>query len=296
VVIWGVRVNESKNNPALYQRTTALAKALDDSRPTSGAMVGGLHSTKDWSEDVFAYNDYAHDSTSGKMELKPSLPGVPYIITEAVGQVVGVGPSTNHIYRRVAEPALQAKQAIYHAQAHDQAARDTHNGGVIAWCAFEYASSVKVAWHGVKYPGVADMFRIPKLGAAFYQSQVSPQVRPVIEANFYWDFGPRTPQGPGKHAAIFSNCERLELFINGKPHATVYPERTIFPHLKYPPFFADLELDGSGNPELRIVGYVGGKPALSKSFSSDATRDQFLFGADDTELIGDGADATRVMF
>ena len=296
VVIWGVRVNESKNDPVLYQRMTAIAKSLDDSRPTSGAMVGGLHSTKDWAEDVFAYNDYAHDSTSGKMELKPPLAGVPYLITEAVGQVVGIGPSTNHIYRRVAEPALQAKQAIYHAQAHDQAARDKHNSGVIAWCGFEYASSVKVAYDGVKYPGVADMFRIPKLGASFYQSQISPQVRPVIQPDFYWDFGPRTPQGPGKHAAIFSNCERLELFINGKPHATIYPDRAAFPHLKYSPFFADLVLDGTGHPELRIDGYVGNRLALSKSFSSNATQDQFLLAADDAELIGDGADATRLVF
>jgi beta-galactosidase len=296
VVIWGVRVNESKNNPALYQRTTALAKSLDDSRPTSGAMIGGLHSTKDWSEDVFAYNDYAHDSTSGKMNLNPPLAGVPYLITEAVGQVVGIGPSTNHIYRRVAEPALQTKQALYHAQTHDQAGRDKYYSGVIAWCGFEYASSVKVALNGVKYPGVADMFRIPKLGAAFYQSQISPQVRPVIQPNFYWDFGPKTPQGPGKHAAIFSNCDRLELFINGKPHATVLPDRATFPHLKYPPFFTELELDGTGQPELRIEGYVNGKPALSKSFSSNVAHDQFILATDDVELTGDGADATRLVF
>jgi beta-galactosidase len=296
VVIWGVRINESKNNPELYQRTTAMAKSLDDSRPTSGAMIGGLHSIKDWSEDVFAYNDYAHDSTNGKMNLNPPLPGVPYLITEAVGQVVGIGPSTNHIYRRVADPALQEKQATYHAQTHDQAGRDKRYSGVIAWCAFEYASSVKVAFEGLKYPGVADTFRIPKLGASFYQSQVSPKVRSVIQPNFYWDFGPRTPQGPGKHVAIFSNCERLELFINGKLHATILPDRTTFPHLQYPPFFTDLELDGTAHPELRIAGYVNGKIALSKSFSSDTTKDQFLLATDDVNLIADGADATRLSF
>jgi len=296
IVIWGVRVNESKNDPALYQRTTALAKSLDDSRPTSGAMVGGLHSTKDWQEDVFAYNDYAHDAKTGELKLNRPLPGVPYILTEAVGQVVGIGPSEEHRYRRAGEPALQAKQAIYHAQAHDQAAADKQFAGVIAWCGFEYASPVKVAYNAVKNPGVADVFRIPKLGASFYQAQVHPQVRPVIQPNFYWDFGAKTPRGPGKNAAIFSNCDHLEVFLNGAKLATLQPRRDQFPHLAYPPFFADLDLDGTGKPELRLDGYVGGALALSRSFSADETQDQFLLRADDARLTGTGFDATRLVF
>ena len=39
--------------------------------------------------------------------------------------------------------------------------------GVIAWCAFDYASLVN-SYNTVKTPGVADVFRIPKLGASFY--------------------------------------------------------------------------------------------------------------------------------
>ena len=51
IIIWGVRVNESKNDLALYERTKAAAKALDGSRPTSGSMTA--HSTKGWHQDVF---------------------------------------------------------------------------------------------------------------------------------------------------------------------------------------------------------------------------------------------------
>jgi beta-galactosidase len=167
---------------------------------------------------------------------------------------------------------------------------------LIARCAFEYASSVKAAYNGVKYPGVADVFRIPKLGASFYQAQVGPQVRPVIQPNFYWDFGPHTPTGPGKNAAVFSNCDRLEIFITGKQIATLEPDRKNFPHLKYPPFFADLELEGASHPELRIDGYVGDKLVLSRSFSPDAAQDQFLVETDDAELMGEGSDATRIVF
>ena len=140
------------------------------------------------------------------------------------------------------------------------------------------------------------MFRVPKLGASFYLAQGDPTVRPVIEPNFYWDFGPQTPHGPGRNVAIFSNCDRLEAFIDGQRHATLRPDSKSYPHLKHPPFFVDLELDGTGHPELRLDGYVGDEKVLSRSFSSDPAYDQFLLEADDVELTADGADATRVVF
>ena len=126
------------------------------------------------------------------------------------GQYTYTAPGFNNRYRRAAEPSMQYHQAIYHAQAHDRARAYDRMCGVIAWCAFEYGSPNN-GYKGVKNPGVADVFRIPKLGATFYQSQVSPSVRPVIEPNFYWDFGTMTPQGPGKNLAIFHNCDRLEV-------------------------------------------------------------------------------------
>ena len=86
------------------------------------------------------------------------------------------------------------------------------------------------------------------------------------------------------------------MFVNGQHHATLTPDATNYPHLKAPPFFVDLDLDGNGHPELRIDGYIGSRLALSRSFSSDAAHDQFTFAADDKELIGDGSDATRLVF
>src|SRR4029077_16500541 len=167
--------------------------------------------------------------------------------------------------------------------------------GVVTWCAFDYASLVN-PYQAVKCPGVADVFRVPKLGAAFYQPQVDPKVRPVIQPDFYWDFGPKSPAGPGKRTAIFSNCERLELWVGGKLHASALPDRENYAHLLYPPFFANLNVDGSGKPELRIDGFIGKKCVLSRSFSADAAHDQLSLQADDPELIADGSDATRLVF
>jgi beta-galactosidase len=218
------------------------------------------------------------------------------MIAETVGQYnYGTRKGFNMKYRRAGDITEQMEQALYHAQAHSRAADHKRIAGTIAWCAFDYASLMN-AYNAVKCPGIADVFRIPKLGASFYLAQVDPAVRPVIEPNFYWDFGPQTPSGPGEHAAIFSNCERLELSIGGKPHAVPHPDRAAFPNLKYPPFFVDLKLDGSAHPELRIDGYVKGTRVLSRPFSSDRSADKLWLHAEDAELAADGSDATRLIF
>ena len=297
IVIWGVRVNESRNDVPLYTRTTEVAKKLDGTRPCSGSMTPGSMRTwkEEWHEDVFAFDDY-HAESDGTVGILEPLPGVPYMLAEAVGQFnYAARKGFDAKYVRTGDVALQAAQAVRHAQAHDRARAFPRCCGVIAWCAFDYASLVN-SYHNVKTPGVADIFRIPKLGAAFYQSQVSPKVQPVIAPAFYWDFGPQTPSGPGRKAAIFSNCDRLEIFVAGKSVATLHPDRAAYPHLEYAPFFCDLTVNGAERPELRIDGYVADRLALTRSFSSDPSHDQFLLHADDDELVGDGSDATRLVF
>lgn len=232
----------------------------------------------------------------GKAGIYEPLPGVPCMVAEAVGQFeYDGGKGFKRTYRRRGDPVVEREQAVLHAQAHNAGAADPRCAGVVAWCAFDYGSLLN-SYEGVKYPGVADVFRVPKLGAAFYLAQIAPGVRPVIEPAFYWDFGPRSPSGPGASSAIFSNCDSLKLFVDGKLIATLRPDRANYPHIKYPPFFADLVADGSAKPELRIDGYVDGRLALSRSFSADHTRDQLFLRADDRQLAADGSDATRLVF
>lgn len=292
IIVWGTRINESPNEIALYRKTKALAKSLDDSRPSSGTMTA--HSTKDWDEDIFAFDDY-HADPVGSVGLLPAIKGKPYLFSEAVGQFnYAEGKGFNCMYRRDAAPKIQQLQAIYHAQAHNKAAGMPDVCGLIGWCAFEYASLLN-SYKAIKNPGIADVFRIPKLGASFYQSQCNPQLKPVIQPNFYWDFGSKSPMGPGKDVAIFSNCDRLEVFINEQHYSTLAPDRKNYSKLEYPPFFTDLEINGNGCPELKIDGYAGSKKILSRRFSSNPKEDKFVLETDDHELNGAIVDATRVV-
>ena len=87
VIVWGTRLDETKNYPALYARAREIAYASDGSRQTAGAVT--FHSTAGWAEDVFSYDDY--HVVDGTPELYPPVAGVPYLVSEAVG--AGVNPS-----------------------------------------------------------------------------------------------------------------------------------------------------------------------------------------------------------
>ncbi|HEY3508332.1 MAG TPA: glycoside hydrolase family 2 TIM barrel-domain containing protein [Kribbella sp.] len=276
VVVWGVRVNESANYPDLYRRTQEAAKALDPDRATSGAMLASEYSTDDFHQDVFAYNDYAHDE-AGATLLEP-LPGIPYLVTEAIGSLAGP-----HFYRRTDPQEVQARQAFLHAQVHRQAAVDDRYLGVVAWQAFDYDSENGWVDHRLKCNGVADTFRIPKLGAAIYQAQVAPSRRPVVAPAFYWD------DAAPDELMICSNCEALEVFLDGERVATVLPDTEGFGGLPYPPSF----LTHPGPGELRVDGYVAGHLVISRSFSS--TPDHLQLVADDAEIVADSTDLTRVV-
>jgi beta-galactosidase len=296
IIIWGTRVNESASNEALYHKTREITKSLDDSRPTSGSLTPDTRKNweKDWHEEVFAYDDY-HAEPDASVGILDPIEGYPYMLAEAVGQFNYPNRKYfNSFYRRTAEVNIQANQALAHAQAHSKSGSNPRNSGVIAWCAFEYSSLLN-QYRNVKYPGVSDVFRIPKLGASFYLSQGDLKSGAVIHPNFYWDFGPKSPNGPGKHVAIFSNCERLEVFVDNQSYASIKPDVKNYPNLKHAPFFTDLEFN-TKPIELRIDGYVGDAKVCSRSYSANTSQDQFSLLADDKEILGDGIDATRIVF
>ncbi|HEV2375465.1 MAG TPA: glycoside hydrolase family 2 TIM barrel-domain containing protein [Streptosporangiaceae bacterium] len=295
IIVWGVMPNEAGEHVTEYAAYHELARSLDDSRPTGG---DGTPTDTSFVFDVYSIHDYTHRIGPDGLrqpELGPptDAAGKPYLVCEAVG--AHGGPAKH--YRRIDSQHTQQGQATAHARVHDIAASDDRYCGVLTWSGHDYPSGNHYSLGGIKYTGVADVFRIPKPGAAIYQSQLDPAIRPVIQPAFYWDFGPTSPITSLSSAMICSNLDRLELYVGGAHHATVTADRAHYGHLTYPPSFTDFTgVDGASHPELRIDGYLGGVKVASRRFSSDPSADWLLLAADDAELVGDGTDATRVVF
>ena len=74
IILWGVRINESRDNHDFYVRTNAMAHKLDPSRPTCGIRY---FQESEFLEDVFTINDF------GFPLMPPNHPA--YLNTEFVG-------------------------------------------------------------------------------------------------------------------------------------------------------------------------------------------------------------------
>jgi beta-galactosidase len=288
VIIWGTRLNETNGFPALWAVTRQAAKQLDPSRPSSGAM--DHPSTKGWSEDVFAFNDYSV-KPDGDATLQPPISGVPYLITESVGIMESKPPH----FTWTDPPTVLARQAELHAQAQNAARSSTRYAGMLAWAGFDYSSLHQGHPWSVKWAGVADGFRIPKPGAAMYQTQLDPRVRPLIVPAFFWEPGGAQPAG--QVVMIASNCEQLEIFIGARHVTTALPavDNQLYSNLSYPPFLVSLPVTVTLD-DLRVQGYVNGQQVAELKMSADTSLDYLRVQADDGAITADGSDMTRVVF
>jgi len=280
IILWGVRINESKDDHDFYTRTNAAAHALDPSRQT-----GGIRSsfTSELLEDVYTNNDFGFPLQAPNHPL--------YLNTEFVGHTFPTRSTDNSARLR--------EHTLRHARIHDQIASEPQFSGGIGWCAFDYNTHSNFgSGDHICYHGVSDIFREPKPAAGFYKSQCDPGEEIVLEPAFHWA---RNDEDTGfTTAVVCSNCEQLKFSLDTGSgfHLLVEaePDRKQFPHLKYAPFCVPLNKAQIRNwGDLRIDGYIGGKLVISKTLSGKCIDQKFLAIADDHELFADGADTTRIV-
>jgi beta-galactosidase len=77
--------------------------------------------------------------------------------------------------------------------------------------------------------------------------------------------------------------------------AEVDPDRKQFAHLKYAPFVVELGELFHKWGDMRLEGYIQGKQVIVKNLSGDGVDKKFALLPDDTALLADGADSTRVV-
>ncbi len=289
VILWGVRINESKDDHDFYVRTNALAHALDPTRQT-----GGIRNFREseFLEDVFTMNDFGFPLKA------PNHPR--YLNTEFVGHTYPTKPTD--------DDERQREHTLRHARIHNQLASNPQYAGGIGWCAFDYNTHSNFgAGDRICYHGVLDIFREPKAAAGFYKSQCTPEEEIVLEPAFHWA---NSDESVGlSKAVVCSNCDHLKFYLRErsldsnpwKLIAELDPDRAEFEHLGYPPFVLDWQhLDSKKQfdfpwGDLRIDGYLKGLKVISRSLAGDGVDRKFVVLPDDDTLVADGADTTRVV-
>jgi beta-galactosidase len=275
IVLWGVRINESRDDHDFYIRTNALAHQLDPTRQTGGIRN---FEKSELLEDVFTINDFGFPLRSPNHPL--------YLNTEFIGHTYPTKTSDNT--ERLTEHTLR------HARIHNQLASNPQYAGGLGWCAFDYNTHFDFgSGDRICYHGVADIFREPKPAAGFYKSQCDPDEEIVLEPAFRWARGDESI-GFSK-GVVCSNCDHLKFYVDDKLIAELDPDRNEFSNLRYPPFVLEARPFRDPWGDLRIEGYIKGRQVIVKRYSGRGIDQQFSVLPDETKLFADGADTTRVV-
>jgi beta-galactosidase len=279
IIIWGVRINESWDDHDFYTATNTLARQLDPTRPTGGVRY---FRGSEWLEDVYTYNDFSN----GILEPEQT----PHLVTEFNGHMFPTKSFDNE-ERRV-------EHALRHTRVQSQAHMMGGVSGAIGWCAFDYNTHKEFgAGDRICYHGVMDIFRLPKFAAYFYESQQSPEQQIVLHAATGWQHGD-VSEGKLEPIYVFSNCDRIAVFVGDTKQGEYNPAEEQFPGLPHPPFViphTDARL-AQPRGDLHIVGYYHGEVVTEQKIAADGIPHALTLRADDETINADGADMTRLIF
>lgn len=229
IILWGIRINESPDDDAFYEKTNAVAHKLDPSRPT-----GGVRAMKKSHllEDVYAYNDFLHDGEMPGCDPKKKVTSdmeKPYLISEYNGHMYPTKAFDNEERR--------SEHAIRHANVLDAVAGQPDIAGSFGWCMFDYnthkdfGSGDRICYHGVM-----DMFRNPKLAANIYACEQ--EQTPVLEITSSMDIGEHPGCNRG-NIYILSNADSVKMYKNDRFIKEYLPGMSPYKHLKHGPILID---------------------------------------------------------
>lgn len=262
VLAWEVSLNESWMPEYFIDSLTTIAKK---EYPTDQCFTAGWQS--------YGYDIYLQARQHRLQHYDPKIKK-PYNVSEYgdweyYAMNAGLNQDTwggllqqersSRQLRSAGEKAL-LQQATNIQEAHN----DNLNTPAFAdgyWVMYDYNRGYA---NDVEASGIMDLFRIPKPSYYFYQSQRdadNPNGKPMIYIANRW-----TKESP-RDVRIFSNCDEVELFLNGKSLGIQKPDSNrISNNLKHPPFTFRTSFFKEG--ELIAKGYINNKEVASHTVNT----------------------------
>jgi beta-galactosidase len=229
IILWSISNEEKEQGSELGARQgqamVELIRRLDDTRPTTAAMNNGIGHGLTRVIDVQGFN--YHPDTWDKLHRE--LPKMPFVATEIAAAVGTRGCYDREPFTVTNDTArYQGNPALCQVAAYDVNAADWANTAEVAWKAVAERPWMAggFAWSGFDYRGEPNPFGWPAVSSqfgimdtcgfpkdAFYYYQSWWSTFPVLHVFPHWNWPGR--EGEGIPVWVYSNCETVELFLNG---------------------------------------------------------------------------------
>ena len=251
IILWGVRINESMDDDALYTETNRIAHELDSTRQTSGVRyIQKSHLL----EDVYAYNDFSHKGdNAGCLKKKKSTPD------RKKGQLIS--EFNGHMFPTKSFDCEDhtTEHMLRHARVMNAYYKEKDIAGGFGWCMFDYnthqdfGSGDRICYHGV-----TDMFRNKKPAGELYFAQQ--EAEPALEVLSSLEIGEH-PGGFVKEVYMATNADSVRVYKNDRFVKEIKAKDTAFKKMPHGPLVID---EFIGDSLRTVEGFRKGKAKAVK--------------------------------
>lgn len=277
---WGMENSEAGRRVAEAMR--AYTRLLDPTRQSTMANAGGGEMIKGL--DVVGYNYIRQNNVDERRRLHPDW--------KVVGTEETTGCGTRGVY--FDDPSQPGRMRSMNLSAGDGRPENVIERGWQFYCEREWASGL-FYWTGFDYRGepnplsfpatlsefgVLDYCGFPKDEAWYLKSWWKDE--PVLHIFPHWNL--RGHEGEQVEVWAYSNCDEVELIVNGKSLGRRAMPRN--GHLKWTAVYKP----GS----LRAVGYVKGKRILTEKIETTMEASSVVLSPDRGSIAADGRDVCVV--
>lgn len=272
----------TRNGALMAQRMIYEIKQLDDSRPITGAMNGGVLEDEGCADklDVCGINYImdCYDKLHGK-HPELCIIGSETTSTFAVRDCYKTDREKHEFSCYDEDPADWGSTV---RQTWDMIRHRDYAAGAFMWTGFDYLGEpTPFEWQSVSsFFGMMDICGFPKDGYYLCKAYFSSQ--PVVHVLPHWNFSGH--EGETIRVMSHTNCEQAELFVNGRSlgKQDIDIDKQAYWNV---PFEAG---------ELKLVGYNGGKAVCEDIRRTAGKAARLLLRPFESSIRNDGVDAAIV--
>lgn len=287
VIMWSVFNEEPMQGTEagyeMVRRMTKEVKALDDSRPVTAAMNGGLFAPRNVAQAVdvvgFNYQPNQYDP------FHAAHPNLPIISSEDTSAFMTRGAYENDPAAHViaSYDDVPASWGNTHREAWKAIAQRPFVAGAFVWTGFDYRGEPSpYEWPSASsFFGIMDLCGFPKTAFWLRRAQWIDD-RPLIDIAPHWNWPGR--EGQSITVMVLTNAERVQLVLDGKPLGEQAVDRFEMPRFQVP----------YAPGRLEAIGYRGGREVARAAVETTGQPVALRLTPDRLLMAGDGEDAQPI--